>query len=648
MYDKPNKYIDTFGKNLYTYVTSLHVDNLFNFPQLLVLAYSLIKTGSIADRICIVSDEITDEYINTLEMFYKIIKFDGKINNRYLKYYALNLTNYKKILIINPNFVILQNPDILFMTHAPGAYFKSSNYISTDLLLLEPKENDFDAMTTETTQSLIGLDEADYIYNRYYSNRWNRISEYYLYDKTNIINIDKVKYIRYEVSPVNIIFADVHKDDIYLIWYDIYKDLLYKFPDLIENKHLKGTNNILTQYMKNVLKRPEANIETDIVNLKNIYDSNEIHISLQKYYHIQKDIESKIDFEPMFENINNIDEPITKLREIYNSDYLKKPVNDDNKDTMYLLYLKSKKNIGYKIIKENETNTIQDVYFTKTLQLTKKMYSNLLFFIQRNKTYENRIKDIENIDFDEGNYTFVFHKENGSNSVDVGEIIFNDNNLELMKTINIQDITVPFMNTNLLYIHTLRNWINANLSNIEKERFILFGDIVLGTNGIKKINKIEGVFVSVGNDSSEYEKNLENLITENLCKKTGFHFTKITKENSQEYNKYHKFVFDKIRKEKSIDFVLNSDNYYNFYGLKILTFDLNIHYIESQKDIDVKTDVIMTNIINNQLISRFVSYDANKRILKTNKKFKLNDKEIDKIKKNANNKYTKFHINRLL
>ena len=203
------------------------------------------------------------------------------------------------------------------------------------------------------------------------------------------------------------------------------------------------------------------------------------------------------------------------------------------------------------------------------------------------------------------------------------------------------------MHQNLLYIHTLRNWINSNLSTIEKERLILFGDIVLGTNGVKLINKIEGVFVSNGNDSSEYEKNLETLISDNLFKKSGFHFTRITKENSIEYNKFHKKIFDKIRKGDSIEFVMNSDNYYNFYGLKILVITLNMCYINSHKELDLKTDIVMTNIINRPLISRIVSYDKDKRIIKTNKKFKLSRKDILKIKNNAKNKFIKYYINKI-
>ena len=35
MYDKPKKNINMFGKNIYAYITSLHIDNLFNLDWII-------------------------------------------------------------------------------------------------------------------------------------------------------------------------------------------------------------------------------------------------------------------------------------------------------------------------------------------------------------------------------------------------------------------------------------------------------------------------------------------------------------------------------------------------------------------------------------------------------------------------------------
>ncbi len=681
MYDKPERTIDIFGRNMYAYITSLHNDNLFNFAQLLVLGYTMIKTGSIADRICIVSNDIADEYIEILQLFFQIVRMvDHKINNNsYLKYYALNFTNYKKIIIINPNFVILQNPDFLFTLRTPAAYFESDQYISTELLVLEPIIDDFDSMLFDLSHSMISLTESEYIFNRFHSRHWNKINGDYFYNRSNIININNVRYIYYQVSPVNIVLADLHKDDIYLIWYDSYKSLLSSYPNLITKPLLNGPNRVLTQIMRNFMSRPEANIETDIINIKNVYQTNEIHINLQKYYHILKDIEPRMEFGSDPDLIDDYDymQPIKKLNEIYKSEYLnnlKKYTTSDSiplhsygymditdREQIFLIYLKSKKYINYIVLDgdmNNDNNKLKvdelrlnGIYYIKTLNLTKKMYENLFFFIKDDMTYDNRIKELDLISFVEKQVTFVFYKDVHENyrSIRLGELIFNQNNTELLKTQDIRGLSSPFMNKNLLYIHTLRNWLYSNMSQIEIERFVFFGDVVLGTNGIKLINKIEGVFVSIGNDSSEYEKNLEELISDNLCKKSGFHFTRITKENSPDFKKYHERIFNRIKEQsESVDLVFNPSNYYNFYGLKILKMDLNILHMELQKEIDLKTDIVMTNIINKPFISRLISYDADKRIIRTNKKFKLSDIDIKNIRNNARNKYIKNYINMLI
>lgn len=688
MYDKPNKSINIYGKNIYAYITSLHNDNLFNFPSLLVFAFSLIKTGSKADRICIVSNDISDDYIELLKIFYKIVRtVDIKINGQTnIKYLSLNMTEYKKIIIINPNFVILQNPDFLFTQQTPMAYFKSKDHISDELLLLEPSVGDFDSMLFDMKHNLIKIDVIEYIYNKYYLYHWNKINDDYFYKKSNIYNIDKVKYIYYTISPVEIIFADLHADDIYLVWYDIYKKMLEKYPYMITNKLLEGTNRMLTNIMKSsgLSREPTAINETNIINIKNIYETNEIHMNLEKYYHIDKTNEPIIDIDPLFEGIEEYSymEPIKKLYDHFNNNYYKSlnkyttseniPLHQYNyidindRDHIMLMYLKCMNNIDIILLDGDENKQenklkidefkLNGLYYIKTINFTIKEYENFLFFLKNKISYENRINEIDELKIEQDKQiTFVFIKKNPENFekiIELAELILNQNNLNLLKNQDSRNISTSLISKSLLYIHTLRKWFNSNFSQLDMERIILFGDIVYNAYGIKTIEKIEGVFITIDNDSSEYDKNLENLINETLNNKdTGFYFTRITKENSQQYNKYHKNIIEKILKqagvEKTLDLVSNPHNYFHYYGLKILKTELNLIHTESQKIIDVKTDLVMTNIVNNNVLSRLITYDKEKRILRTNKKFKLSNQDINKIKLNAKNKYIKKYINSL-
>jgi len=692
MYDKPDKNINIYGRNIYAYITSLHEGNIFNFQSILVLGYTLIKTGSFADRICIVSNDISDEHIELLKIFYIVYKTsDIKVHGvSYIKYMALNMTQYKKILIINPNFVILQNPDFLFTRPTPSAYFKSRNYISTELLLLEPNVGEFDSIILDLQSSLIKIDEAEYIYNKYYSLHWYKIDENYVYQGTTVQNINNIKFIYFQTSPVGLVFADVNMEDIYTIWYSLYKEMLQNYPVLFKSRLLGGTNKTLKEIMRSKkISRQSPLEDTEILNIKNIYETNQIHINLLKYYHIDKTNELLLDdIEPLFDDIDNYDymKPIHKLYDIFKNDYYKSlskyttseeiPLHHYNyidindRENIMLMYLKCKKNIDIIILdgdeKDNELKIdelkLNGIFYIKTLNLNKKAYENLLFFSMNNKSYYNRSEEIKNKNIKEDNIiTIVFIKKDSDNfqrNIFLSSIILNHNNINILNHQDTKSLALPFMYKSLLYINTLNNWLQNNFSLLERERLILFGDIVLNAYGAKNIQKIEGVFVSIdsndnsNNDDTQYEKNIETIIYDTFINKnSGFHFTNITKENSKEYNKFHKNIIDKMKMkagvEKTIDLISNSNNYINYFGLKIITTDLNMLYIESEKEIDTKTDIVMTNIINKNILSRFVSYNTENRIIKTNKKYKLSKKDINKIKNNAKDKYMKIYINKL-
>ena len=196
MYDKPDKIINMYGYNIYAYITYINSQTLHNLPNLITLSYSLTRCGSHVDKICIITNDVSDDYVNLLQRFYKVIRItDILIHNiSFIKYYALSLTQYKKILLINPSFVILQNPDFLFTLRPPCGHFRGNNLIP-DLILLSPNVGDFDSMIFDMKHSLIKIDENDYIYNKYYSYHWLKIDDSYFYNNQIIHNIDKVKYI---------------------------------------------------------------------------------------------------------------------------------------------------------------------------------------------------------------------------------------------------------------------------------------------------------------------------------------------------------------------------------------------------------------------------------------------------------------------
>ena len=467
--------------------------------------------------------------------------------------------------------------------------------------------------------------------------------------------------------------------------YDYVKDC-NKQIDTLKDKfgkiNINITDNLSSYIEKSIRVIKQIDDYVKFISETNIYDVNKIHIYLQKYYHIDKTNDLIIEsIEPFFENIGEYDiiKPIEYLYDIFQNNYYKSlkdyiiddfkiyknnDININDRDNIMLTFIKSYNNISIEIFNgsynENKLKIdeleLKGIYYIKTINMNKREYENFLFYINKDINYVNRIEKIDLLGINNNiEITFVFFRsppKNYYNTIELAEIILNNNTLHLLKHQDCRLLSLPFMGNSILFINTLKNWINQNLSLLEQERLILFGDIVLNAYGVKQINRIEGVFISIGNDSSEYEKNLEYFINQTLFNnETCFHFTRITKENTKEYNKYHKDIIEKMKKKAGVettkDLISNPNNFFYYNGLKIISIDLNIIYMNSQSDIELKTDVVMTNIINRNILSRLISYDKNKRIIKTNKKFKLTDNDIKKIKTHAKNNYIKKYINEL-
>jgi len=682
MYDKPNKMIDMYGNNIYAYITYLTNNNIHIFPQLLTMAFSLMRCGSHADRICIVAADISDDYIILLQKFYIIYKIvDVVINGEsYIKYYSLTMTQYKKVLLITPNFIILQNPDFLFTLRAPAANIKH-NIINTDLLLLSPELNMFDSMIFDLKHNLVSLRQTEYIYNKYYSEHWTIIDDNYFYQNEQIINIDKIMYIYYKFNPVSIVLADINRDDIYITWFNIYKLMLGKYPDLITSPLLTETNRFLTSIMRTAnLSRELSNSqtsaisETDIAGIKNMYNTGEIHKNLISYYHIDDTndvIYTNDEIDVLFDNIEefNFIQPIQQLNKIFKNPYLHhlstyttsdmKSLHIYNymelneRDNIMTYYLKCFKNINIQIlhgdIDKNKLKIdelkLNGLYYIKTLHLFKKEYENFLFMTFNNLNYQSRIQKIDslNIKEEDNELTFVFYKDkvdNLNNTYMFSDLLLNQNNLHRLKHTDIRNIASPFFSKSNLYINTLKNWLYFNLSLIERERIILFGDIVLNSYGIKVINKIEGIYISL-NEDSEREENIKDMIYNTFINKDSkFYFTHITYENTPDYNKHHKKIIDKIKQKTGItntlDLITNSKYFSTYNGLKLLSVELNMCWIDLQSQLEKTTDIVMTNKINKNILSRFTSHKVN-----------YSNNNLNRIKKNALKSYIKRYVNEI-
>jgi hypothetical protein len=184
-------------------------------------------------------------------------------------------------------------------------------------------------------------------------------------------------------------------------------------------------------------------------------------------------------------------------------------------------------------------------------------------------------------------------------------------------------------------------------------RIIIIGGVLLNVYGLRKFTDIDSIFVSIDKDSTEYEKYLESIIYDvGVNKDTKIRFVDLNKENSSHWRESltlkNNSIFEENNITSTIDLVTNPRHHLYFQGIKVYTLssevirkllrirDSNIY--NREKDL---MDLTMINLINDGLISSFVSLDKDKRELHFNKRysklsgmsnFKLTEQLINKFK----------------
>jgi len=146
-YPKPSAMYDSKGKRLYAYVTLIMLGDAY-IPGALVLAKSIRSAGSDADLVVLVTPDVSAEGKKALQKFFdRVIDINyvrvpnwrtkKQKNREYLnlvftKFHVFTLTEYKKILLIDADAVVLKYPDHLFTLNAPaGCYLEDKDHIIT-------------------------------------------------------------------------------------------------------------------------------------------------------------------------------------------------------------------------------------------------------------------------------------------------------------------------------------------------------------------------------------------------------------------------------------------------------------------------------------------------------------------------------------
>ena len=134
----PDDMIDSNGQKNYAYVTTVMLGDKY-VAAAIVLAESIRKLGSMADLVVLITNDVSTEGVEILKRFYDHVinveyvnfeNYEKKIqgNPSYLdlvftKFHVFNLVQYKKILLIDADTIILKYPDHLFTLDTPAGVF---------------------------------------------------------------------------------------------------------------------------------------------------------------------------------------------------------------------------------------------------------------------------------------------------------------------------------------------------------------------------------------------------------------------------------------------------------------------------------------------------------------------------------------------
>jgi len=325
----PEDMINSDGKKNYAYVIGLLNEKYISGS--IVLVDSIHKLGSMSELVVVINKNFSDEGKEILKKFFDRIieieeKYDFLINIEFLK-----LTEYKKVIVLNSNSLILKFPDHLFSLECPATIYledeiennKKSEYIyelakqykkycnccfhgskikdisivknsKINFWLLEPNLKDYDFIKKNLKKN---LNEQQFL-QMYYKDDLIAINPIFmglngLPNWSLLFGLTFVGEIPY-VLESKIPIEERVKNENFQLWHKFYADILNRYPELLDLEILKETNYV-SKFFINSLSRKNFSIKkilseglissvSNIFKIKNPKNSYYYHINISKEY----------------------------------------------------------------------------------------------------------------------------------------------------------------------------------------------------------------------------------------------------------------------------------------------------------------------------------------------------------------------------
>lgn len=414
----PLDMIETNGNKNYAYVTLLILNELFTSAAI-VLAESLRKIGSLAELVIMIDESITLETQDLLKKFYDriiIVELIEISSNNLLdniskyiltKFRALNLTEYKKIILIDADSIILKYPDNPFVNNTPAVRFINNN-IQPGYVILTPEHNINKKMKKiiKNLNTIKQIKPFDYTLKYLYGEKLNKLdSKIISYNEFN--NSYGIQYtitkpfILQNSIPIEIRIEYEH----FKLWFYHFRNILNKYPEIFQYKSLIDTINI-GKYFLSTLSKFSINHNTNA--------KSDIFEQISKIYNIKKN-----------KNLEYYHINISKEYDSHNIEYIIENITLNN----FILYISEQIPLFIDLI---NISKIHDIIQKINLHITNLLWDKCLldfFILQYTKYYSNvsiiLSVDSENVIPISNNSIYLLKKTYTFNGHELKNILFN-------------------------------------------------------------------------------------------------------------------------------------------------------------------------------------------------------------------------------
>ena len=552
------------------YVTLVD-DNKYIAPAI-VLAYSIQKTKSDNDLVVFITNKITNDGKHILSSFYNKVKLTDNYKNDLKK-----LDEYKKIILINPDTIIMNNSIITFNDKPYlleseidiNKRIKNHKNMSWHKLYSEILSNNSDLKTNKL------LSEVNELHNFF--------TQRIITQEKHMLNISRTDAVSANFDNKQLCFipSDIQQMFENIKPYDYFAPIDY----LAENFKSKYYSELL----KKKINLP--NISLDKIMLNTNIDAEDLDNIMLYYLKCRKNVRMIIFFNEHPERIEKLDKIDKELCQFGNIYYVKHILLTYHgiKNMMFWMYDDVSFTQRYTDI-DNKIMTL-NLKQQETNQITIVLFEN----IKTSQDYKTNITNIIR-------HNLIYITENFYQTIIMGELLLNKNSLSLLDNQDIIFKSIPH-----LKFQTFRKRLYTNLSPLEMAKIFVIGGSVFYAYGLRDLTDITSIMIDP--NDPELEQLMFDMFTNKSSK---LEFTNMSIEGKfwkDKWSKKNKKLTDFFDIESICDIATNPRFHFYYQGMKFYLIDHEIvRRLFRGKEQDY-ADILMIIFADKSLIKNYVVYD---------------------------------------